>query len=122
MTGVRRRLPPVAPLCRRADDEVQVEAQLLVVYKDLILGPEFLGGDLYEHLLAALTDTETERVGLTELLFRFGVTDVTGLVLLLRAVALTTSISTLGWVLDDQLPAEFLHQTGTYRHPLTAPD
>lgn len=120
---LRRREPlpgPALPAAGvRPGYEIRAEADLLCTYKQLILGPEFLGTDLYQQLLSALAEARNSRVGLTELLLQFGVTDVTGLVLLFRAVALTTSISTLGWVLDDTLPAAFLHQTGTYRHPLT---
>jgi hypothetical protein len=113
-------MPP--PGDARPAYEIRAEADLLLTYRELILGPEFLGTDLYSQLLLALSEATEQGTGLTQLLFQFGITDVAGLTLLLRAVAMTTTLSTLGWVVDENLPTAFLHQVATYRHPLADPD
>jgi hypothetical protein len=79
-------------------------------------GPK-LFGDTYQNLLVAVASNRTK--SLPELLLSFGVTDVEGLMFLLRIVSLNSTVEALRWASDDTIGLDYLHGTATISHPLT---
>lgn len=117
MAWLRRRPPSsVVPAVQRPAYEMTAELAFLQAFRAQIHGPA-LFGDTYEQLLTALFDAQRDGQRLSELLLRFGVTDVGGLLFLLRTVSIATAVEALRWAADENVPLAHLHGIATIAHP-----
>ncbi|MCW2601680.1 MAG: hypothetical protein JWM02_3509 [Frankiales bacterium] len=96
--------------------EMTAEMNFLLKFHTTVHGPREVG-DTYEQLVLAIIDAEKTGTGLSELLLGFGVTDLAGLLFLLRTVSIASAVETLRWASDETVGLAHLHGMATISHP-----
>jgi hypothetical protein len=102
----------------RDPQEIMGQIEFLMSFAESIHGPPVFG-DTYDNIIAALNKTPSTvtKSGLLELLLEFGVTDVEGLLFLIRTITIRTTTQALLWAVNpDHADVEFLN-FATYIHP-----
>jgi hypothetical protein len=109
---------PTPPALSRDPREILGQADFLISFAESVHGPPMFG-DTYDNIIAALNNAPslTTKSGLLELLFEFGVTDVEGLLFLIRTITMRTAAQALLWAANPEHPdVEFLNYA-TFCHP-----